>query len=639
GDLYADPWLAGLLQFLSLLPPTALMGLSLPLLARAVVTEAASASRTLGLMYGINTLGAAAGALLAPWVLVRYFGLGGAAQAAAAANALAAAIALGLALRAPKATEYAAETASPLPGGEPAGRRPLALWLALYTASGFCALSLELLWFRLLEVATRSTAFAFGTLLAIFLAGFALGALVGAVRGPRMQRPLRVFLLCQCALIAWAGVAVLLLVRLPTRFPGLQWLFTYWRTGAVFELGSARDPGALLRLYVALPIVLFGLPTALMGFSFPALQRAVQDDPATCGRKVGLLQAGNISGCVAGSLLVGLAGLSWIGSSGSLRLLMVAGAAFAAVGLAVYGRRSPFPGAAVGLLLLAAALPEGDRLWQRLHASESTLMLVAEDATSVSAIVPAGRAQWRVTVNGRQHSDVPFGGIHTRLGATPAVIHPAPADIAIVGLGSGDTAWAAACRVETRTVTVFEIAGRQQELLRRLTAREDVPQLRAFLADRRVLVRVMDGRRALSRETRRYDLIEADALWPYSAYSGNLYSVEFFRECASRLKPGGIMCTWSPTVRVRAAFRAAFPHGLMPRNGSFLMGSNQPIAMDPVTWSARAADPALRRYLGASAVAALANGLGRLVPIEDLQPDEGVRPDTDLYPRDEFLAP
>jgi MFS family permease len=121
-------------------------------------------------------------------------------------------------------------------------RRPFSSWLALYAASGFFALSLEILWFRLLDVTTRSTAFTFGTLLAIYLFGSATGCLLGARWAPRFGRPLRVFLLCQCGLLAYSGLAVLALVALPPTTPGLSWYHEYWRSGAVFHLGDTWDP-------------------------------------------------------------------------------------------------------------------------------------------------------------------------------------------------------------------------------------------------------------------------------------------------------------------------------------------------------------------------------------------------------------
>jgi spermidine synthase len=632
--LYAAPWTAGALHFASLLPPTALMGMSLPFLSRAVVADAASAGRTIGVLYGINMLGAGTGALLTPWVLVRHLGLPGAVLVAAAANAAAGAFALAPARR--RATDGERAVARTVTAALEA-RRPFSSWLGLYAVSGFCALSLEILWFRLLDVATRSTAFTFGTLLAIYLFGSAAGCLLGAWWAPRFGRPLRVFLLCQCGLLAYSGLAVLALVALPATTPGLPWYHEYWRSGAVFHLGDTWDPGVVARLYLALPLALFGPPTVLMGRSFPALQRAVQDDPATCGRKVGLLQAANIAGCVLGSLAVGLAGLAWLGTSGSLRLLLVAGVGFAAVGVIEYGRRSLFTPLAVLLLLVAAALPGRDQLWLRLHGASSSLAMAAEDATSVGAILPWADG-WHVVVNGKHHSRLPFGGVHTRLGAIPALVHPSPADVAIIGLGSGDTAWAALCRSETRSLTVFEIAGPQLALLTRLAQRTSLPELGSLLRDPRFVVRLDDGRHALARGAERYDLIEADALWPYAAYSGNLYSVEFFRECAARLKPGGLICTWAPTPRVVASFRAALPHVAAPGTRAFLLGSNEPIAIELDAWRARLASFGVASRLGTERAEDVLHALERIRLLEG-DPDEGVALNRDLYPRDEFLAP
>src|SRR5207302_2284653 len=122
------------------------------------------------------------------------------------------------------------------------------------------------------------------------------------------------------------------------RAPGYRWFFDYWVRSSFFQLGVDWNWAALARLYLLLPLVLYGPPTFLMGLSFAALQRAVQDDPRLSGRRVGLLQAANIAGCVAGSLLVGLVFLGAVGTTGSLRLLMLAGLAFAAVETLYYGR-------------------------------------------------------------------------------------------------------------------------------------------------------------------------------------------------------------------------------------------------------------------------------------------------------------
>jgi predicted membrane-bound spermidine synthase len=636
--LYASPWTAGPMHFVTLAIPTLLMGTSLPFLVRAMVGEARTAGRTIGVLYGINLLGAAAGAWLTPWVLIRLYGVRGAVLWAAAGNATAGLLAI--ALHASFRARASEGESAPEPSGA-AGRGPaqsFALWMGLYALSGFCALSLEILWFRVLEVAVKATAFTYGTMLALYLLGTALGCLAGAPVVARLRRPLHTFLLCQCLLLAYAGAAVLLLVALPRDGSELGWYWRYWSTTGGFRLGAVEDWSTVSRLYLWLPSALYGPPTVLMGFAFPVLQRAVQDDPRTSGRKVGLLQAANILGCMAGSLAVGLLALSWLGTTGTLRLLMAAGAFFAVLGLRRFGARTAFAPLLALLLGLAVLMPGQRALWLRLHGADAPDGLVEEDATGVAAILPSESPPWRVFVSGKSHSWLPFGGIHSSLGAAPAVVHPAPVDVAIVGLGSADTAWAAGCRQETRSITVFEISGPQPRLLRRIGARENLPQLQRFLADPRVRIVVADGRNALARDERLYDLIEADALWPDVSYAGNLYSTEFFAQCARRLKPGGVICTWAPTPRVYAAFTRSLRH--VVGRYDVLIGSNDPIAFEPDAWKARLESPAVASYLGPGAVADAAHLLKQLHPRNlkgRIQPARETN--FDLFPRDELLTP
>jgi SAM-dependent methyltransferase len=639
--LAARPALAAAAQFAALLPPTLLMGMSLPLLARALVDDVARAGRTLGVLYGVNVLGAALGALLAPWVLIRQLGIPGAVLAAACGNALAGLGALALRGRVRDEREGAAAP-RPAAAAGPVETHPLALWLTLYALSGFCALALEIVWFRMVDVAVKSTAFTFGTVLSVYLFGSAAGSLLGAFGVARLRRPLPAFLLCQCLLLLASAGAVLALVSLPADAPVYRWFHDYWRELEGFRLGRATSAHTVARLYVLLPLALYGLPTMLMGLSFPILQRAVQDEPRSSGFKVGLLQAANIAGCVAGSLLVGLGTLTWLGTAGTLRVLVALGLVFAALGLRQRGGAWPF--ALVGALLVAAllALPDERGLWLRLHGAGGPTgpkTLLQEDATSVVALVQEPAGDWHLTVNGVWNSALPFGGIHARLGALPAVLHPAPRDVVVIGLGSGNTAWAAGCRPETERLRVYEISAPQLDLLERLAAGDDAPpRLRRFLRDPRLDVRVADGRHALRREPDAWDLIELDALRPYAAGAGNLYSLEFFRSCARRLKPGGVMCAWSPTPRTAATFAQAFAHVVAFEDERVLVGGNDEIPLDVAAWTARLHDRRVFAYLGAEVARDVGERLKSARPLERRPvPARGLN--RDLYPRDEFTSP
>ena len=633
--LPSPSWQAGLLHFAALMPPTALMGMSLPFLVRATVADVESAGRIVGTLYGCNLVGAAIGAAGGTWMLMPWLGIRGAVMVAAVAN-LAAGTGAWWMLR---AGDDLTEEGGARPGAsvEEPGGRPLALWLGLYGLSGFTALSLEILWFRLVDVAVKSTAFTFGTVLGIYLLGSAAGCLLTAPRVARLRHPLRAFLLIQVALLVYSAAVVVALGLFPPGTAGLGWFDTYWARYGGFAPGHERDAMAMFRLYGLLPLVLFGPPTVLMGAAFPVLQRAVHDDPRVSGRNVGYLQAVNILGCVAGSLLVGLVGLQTLGTAGALRGVMLAGQAFPVIGMWHYGRAFVWP--SMALLVLTAALPGQDSVWRRLHGVTGRVAAhVLEDATGVVAVTPelgVGGRRWRLSINGKGNSWFPFGGVHTTLGAAPVAVHSAPVDIALIGLGSGDTVWAAASAAHARRLTVFELSAPQPSLLRLLNDADVLPDLQALLGDPRVQVVVADGRKALAAGAERYDVIEADAVFPSAAYSGHLYSVEFFEIGASRLKPGGLMCTWAPTARIRSSFCQVFEHVLAIGDGDILVGSDEPITWDPDAWQARVRGA--REHLGEARVAQVAASLARARRLTGCRaPNADVN--RNLFPKDEFAS-
>jgi spermidine synthase len=205
--LYETTAGAAVAHFSAFLLPTTLMGMSLPFLVRATVRETASASRVIGALYGVNVLGASTGALLAPWLLIRFLGLPGAALVGTAANLLAAAAALAVGQRAAPADESAASSTSTTAARLVAPQAPgsFRLWTLLYALSGFLALSFEITWFRLMEVGVKSTAYTFGTVLCLYLLGLGAGSLVGGRHAERLARPLVAFLDYQLLLLACAG--------------------------------------------------------------------------------------------------------------------------------------------------------------------------------------------------------------------------------------------------------------------------------------------------------------------------------------------------------------------------------------------------------------------------------------------------
>src|SRR5262249_13764019 len=152
--------------------------------------------------------------------------------------------------------------------------------------------------------------------------------------------------------------------------------------------------------------------------------------------------------------------------------------------------------------------------------------------------------------------------LHTVLGALPAFIHPDPRTAAVIGLGSGDTVFAVAGRRSLERIQCIEIIRPQLDTLKRFDARYRDRGLDALLADRRVEHVYGDGRLYVLRSKATYDLIEADAVRPSSAYSGNLYSDAYFALLRDHLAPGGLAVSWTPTRRIHDTFVKVFPHVL-----------------------------------------------------------------------------
>jgi spermidine synthase len=664
--------LVGFLLFAVLLWPTFLMGLSLPLLARALTENAAVSPRRIGGLYGWNTLGAALGALVTVFVVVRLHGFAAAVAVGAALNLACAATAL-------LALEWLRPPAENLPFGTIAPeaataetRRESGLafgwWLLLYALSGFVALSLEILWFRLLGVIVKSNSFTFAWLLTLFLSGVGLGALLARSAAARSARPGQAFLVLQMLVAGYAGLSVAVLTHGIEAWPSLAPLRAYLGEYDAIELDAAvrallryvmrggnvapfaKDLAAqLFLLYALVPALLIGIPTLLMGASFPFLQRAVHSDVGGLGRRVGWLQAANIAGSTLGASLTGLVLLQVLGTAGTLRVIVALGAVFALA--AVKGAAAPpartraaFAAAAVLLVATAAVTPSASRLWARLHGSEPAKVILDEDGSGLSLLkegVEDGRPHVGVFVNGLGQSWLPYGGYHTILGALPALLHPSPEAVAVIGLGSADTLFGIAGRPETRTIDCVEIVAPQRRTLEILARRRVFPGLEQILTDGRVRITVGDGRAFLARSARRYDVIEADALRPVSAWAGNVYSLEYFALVRSRLRPGGYAVTWCPTPRVRDTLLRSFPHVL--EVGTTLIGSDAPIGWDPAVLVARVREPfaaAHYRRGGVDGEALVAEIVSAAVRSFGPELDRSTLGDvnTDLFAKDEYLT-
>jgi hypothetical protein len=295
-------------------------------------------------------------------------------------------------------------------------------------------------------------------------------------------------------------------------------------------------------------------------------------------------------------------------------------------------------------VLAVAVLPTSPVLWARLHGASPERVLAAEDASGVSVIRKADE-EYTVMAGGLGLSEFPYGtyqGVHTLLGALPVLIHPAPRRVAVIGLGSGDTTFGVGARPDTEEIVTVEIIGSQLDVLGAFRERVGYPGLDVLFSDPRFRFVVGDGRTHVRRDARPYDVIEADALRPSSAYAGNLYSLEYFALLREKLAPGGLAVTWLPTERVRDTFARSFPHVLVL--GDIGFGSESPIPFDREAVLARCQEPAVRAHfetIGIDLCKLVGELLARerrplvLGPEDDRSRFRDVN--SDLFAKDEFL--
>ena len=646
----ASPGLTYLVVLALLLPPTFLMGASLPVLSRSIrMSTLLEQAGLISRLYFANTLGGAVAAVATAFLLVAEWGFDGAVWFGALLNLLCAAGGLLLARRLRNdATVAMPLVESAAASGSESGGTPRRVWwlgwLAHAFAAGVTGIAWEILAFRMIENIVKSRAQTFAVILGVFLAGLAFGGLAGdRVRGRLGSRRRNVFLASQTLLYVWLAGSVAVLMHSLEHWSVARPLLEFI---AAYEPENA--PALLAVNYLLLPAVLLFVPALLMGFGFSLSQQLLQTSFSAVGRRLGLVQFVNIAGCVAGATLTTQVAIPLIGSSGAIKAVALIGFAYALIWW-LDSRSLRGPVAAVAALLVAAvaAVPSQERLWRVLSGNPGPAQLIfREDASGVSSIRlrsdPSSGAEVFANGIGQSNLPRPLDPHHVMLGAIPTLIHPRPEQVGIIGVGSGGTLWGASASPATQRVVAWEIMASQPALLAEYAARTGDASVDWFLRDPRIEIRHADGRQALRTNPQRFDVIEADALRPNSGYAGNLYSVEFFKLIQSRLKPGGYAATWVPTPRVLETFRRVFPHVVYLGN-LVALGADTPIVFDPAAVRRRMRQSGVRDHFasGRIDIEALLEPVLRQGPADLAPPGKaelsGIN--TDMHPRDELPAP
>src|SRR6476469_195364 len=304
--------LRGLVAAVCLLPPTLAMGATLPAIARWVKTTRTGVS-WLGFFYAGNISGAVLGCLLAGFYLLRVFNMTTSTLVAVGLNILVGGTALLLSARTnATATSEENDSQAGESRAEKSGRADTLVYLAI-ALSGFCALSSEVIWTRLLGLLLGASTYTFSIILAMFLVGLGIGSGIGSLMAKTIANPRAAFGWCQLLnVIAMAWSASMLMGSLP-----------YWpidlriatNIASNFQLDFARA------FWAALP------GPVLWGASFPLAVASLARKGEDPGRLVGGIYAANTVGAILGSLLSGLVLVYWFGSQRAQQIVLIVSAA------------------------------------------------------------------------------------------------------------------------------------------------------------------------------------------------------------------------------------------------------------------------------------------------------------------------
>ncbi len=544
------PWL-GAASFLCLLPPTLLMGATLPALARC--------TKTPHLLYSANIAGAVFGCLLAGFYLLRTFDVATATYVAAAINATVA----GLAMLGTSREEQAKF-------GEASRDRTIYTVIAL---SGLCALACEVIWTRTLGLLLGASVYTLSIILAVFLCGLGIGSTLART----VQRPREALGWCQ--LFAAAGIA--------WTSNSLSASLPYWPINPSIStgIGFNFELDVVRALWALLP------PTLCWGASFTLALTALR------GNAMPQVYSANTVGAIIGALGASLWGIAALGSQRSEQLLMFVSIGAGLLLLARVSRWSLLAAVSCGLLTLtvpplskllvahgrfaATWVDKGDIVYAGEGVNSSVAVSSFADGTMTFHV--AGKIQASNTARDLR--------LQRMLGHLTTLMSPSPRSVLVIGCGAGVTAGAVSIDPRVERVTIAEI----EPLVPQAAAAYFGEPNFDVLRNPKVRLQIEDGRHYLLNSREKFDGITVDPLDPWVKGAANLYTKEFYEAAKQHLKPGGTITMYvqlfetdeAAVKSTLATFFEVFPNGTIwgnPYQGlghdMVLLGQAEPLRID-----------------------------------------------------------
>ncbi|MDE0595375.1 MAG: fused MFS/spermidine synthase [Roseibacillus sp.] len=545
---------------LVLVVPTACMGATLPILASGVIRHRKQIGSRVGWLYALNTFGAVIGTVLAAFFLIPKIGLWQTSFVAVFLNLLVAFLGWFVALRVPPREEG---ESTPVTEGAAApllSQRFGWVILGVMFFSGGISFAYEILWSRVLSHVLGGSLYAFATMLAAFLAGIAIGGLLGAKVAGSQRRSC--FWLAAVEIGAGLISAVLFLYVSSTGFSETAWV------------------DASLASLVWLCALLLMPATLCIGATFPLAVRCLCEDHRDAGRSAGRVYSWNTIGAIIGAVGAGYFLIPALGYASTFKIA-IAGNLFLGAGVLILMTPRPTIAAVVSAVLAVACLagfhPKPPlRLFTmsplekpstRKGMTSKLLHYSIGHSASVAVLERGG--SFLIRTNGLPEAEIFAKGADKLsytsirwLPALPKILRPETKSLLVVGFGGGALLEAVPSGIESIDVVELEA-----EVIR---ANEVVADRRAIdpFEDERITVIVNDVRGALRLTAKRYDAIVSQPSHPWTAGASHLYTREFFELARAHLNDNGVFVQWLGSYFVNeellrsfaATMLKVFPH-------------------------------------------------------------------------------
>jgi spermidine synthase len=470
--------------------------------------------------------------------------------------------------------------------------------------SGLGALGAEVVWTRLLSLMIGGTVYTFSIILAAFLAGLGIGSSIGALLA-RAVSPRLALAACQLLLAAGIGWAA---YQVSASMP-------YWPIDPALSLSPWHNfqLDVLRCLWALLPAA------SLWGASFPLALAAVSEPGQDPGRLVGGVYAANTIGAITGALGFSVFVIVWIGTQRAQQVLIGIAALSAVTAILptlVRLPRSATPRSAAwfagvwlarGAVLAGAIAAAGWFAWNVPPTSGELIahgrylpssvgrreILYQGEGMNSSVAVSLADGERSFHVSGKvEASSLPQDmRLQRMLGNVPALVHPQPKSVLVVGCGAGVTAGSFVVHPSIERVVICEI----EPLIPKVVAEHFVLENYGVVRDKRVEIVYDDARHYILTAAESFDIITSDPIHPWVKGAATLYTREYFELCKKRLKPGGIVSQWVPLYESNlaavkselATFFDVFPDGTVwgnDENGQgydvVLLGSAEPLTIN-----------------------------------------------------------